>query len=365
VQLREPYTSKARGLVPLASTGCILMLMAPPIPARERFSGCLIGQCLGDALGFPVEGQPSEVCQRYIRDCLQGADGRRRAKLDPAVGQYTDDSQLARELMQSYVEIQRFDPGHYAMRIAAIFREDRIVGRGRATTEAALRLIGGIPWTQAGTPPPSAGNGSAMRAAPIGLMYWDDAEQMIAAAHDQGRITHRDPRCSAGAIAVAGAVLLGLRGKIDREAWVEQLSGWVGELDPELAQGIRCLSELADAPPASGLATISKFGRTSDYDNGWEGISPFVTTSVLWSLYSFFRHPDDYWATICTSIAAGGDVDTTAAMAGAISGAYLGLDALPLDLANRLTDRGTWGLEELISLAHQCHAVKHGIQLPG
>ena len=336
------------------------MLMEPLIPARERFSGCLIGQCLGDALGFPVEGRSSEVCIRYVRDRLLDAGGRRAATLDAAVGQYTDDSQLARELMQSYIQARRFDPADYAMRIAAIFREERIVGRGRATTEAALRLISGVPWTQAGTPPPAAGNGSAMRAAPIGLMYWDSAERMIAAAHDQGRITHQDPRCSAGAIAVAGAVLLGLRGKIDREGWAAQLSSWVSGLDPELADGIRCLGDLVYAPPASALTAISKFGRTSDYGNGWEGISPFVTTSVLWSLYSFFRHPDDYWATICTAIGVGGDVDTTAAMAGAISGAYLGLDALPLDLATSLTDRGTWGLEELISLAHQCHAVSYG-----
>lgn len=343
----------------------MLMLMVLPIPARERFSGCLVGQCLGDALGFPVEGQSSEDCQRYVRDWLRATDGRGRANLAAAVGQYTDDSQLARELMQSYLQARRFDPSHYAMHIAAIFREERIVGRGRATTEAALRLIGGVPWTQAGTPPPAAGNGSAMRAAPIGLMYWDDAEQMIAAAHDQGRITHRDPRSSAGAIAVAGAVLLALRGKLDREAWIAQLSGWVHALDPALAEGIRRLHDLVDVPSTSALKAILKFGRTSDYDNGWEGISPFVTASVLWSLYSFFRHPDDYWATICAAIGVGGDVDTTAAMAGAISGAYLGLDALPLDLAARLTDRGTWGMDELISLAHQCHAVKHGIQLPG
>ncbi len=341
------------------------MLMVSHIPARERFSGCLIGQCLGDALGFPVEGQSSAACERYVRDCLQDMDGRRGATVDSAVGQYTDDSQLARELMQSYVQIGCFDPEHYAMRIAAIFREERIVGRGRATTEAALRLISGVPWARAGTAPPSAGNGSAMRAAPIGLMYWDDAEQMIAAAHDQGRITHQDPRCSAGAVAVAGAVLLGLRGKIDREAWGAQLSSWVRGLDPELAEGIGRVTDLASAPPTLAFTEIAKFGQSSDYDNGWDGISPFVTGSVLWSLYAFFSHPQDYWATICTAIGVGGDVDTTAAMAGAISGAYLGLDALPLDLAARLTDRGTWGLEELISLAHQCHAVKHGVQRSG
>ena len=58
--------------------------------------------------------------------------------------------------------------------------------------------------------------------------------------------------------------------------------------------------------------------------------------------------------TMRTSIAVGGDVDTTAAMAGAISGAYLGLGALPMDLARRVTDQGTWEYAELVDLAHRC-----------
>jgi ADP-ribosylglycohydrolase len=83
-----------------------------------------------------------------------------------------------------------------------------------------------------------------------------------------------------------------------------------------------------------------------------------VTGSVLWSLYSFLRTPGDYWGTICAAIAVGGDVDTTAAMAGAISGSYLGLEAIPLHLSQRLTDQGTWGFAELIELAHKCYELK-------
>jgi ADP-ribosylglycohydrolase len=52
-------------------------------------------------------------------------------------------------------------------------------------------------------------------------------------------------------------------------------------------------------------------------------------------------------------------VDTTAAMAGAMSGAHLGFGAVPRGLARRLTDRGTWGLAELVTLADQCHKMKH------
>jgi ADP-ribosylglycohydrolase len=43
----------------------------------------------------------------------------------------------------------------------------------------------------------------------------------------------------------------------------------------------------------------------------------------LWSIYAFLRAPDDYLDTVCVAIAAGGDVDTTAAMAGAIGGVRL------------------------------------------
>ena len=61
-------------------------------------------------------------------------------------GQYTDDSQLARELMQSWVSCGGFNPVDYANRIAAIFVEDRIVGRGMATHHAAMRLADGNAW---------------------------------------------------------------------------------------------------------------------------------------------------------------------------------------------------------------------------
>ena len=71
------------------------------------------------------------------------------------------------------------------------------------------------------------------------------------------------------------------------------------------------------------------------------------------------RSPDDYLKTLRTAIAVGGDVDTTAAMAGAMSGAHLGFGVVPRGLARRLTDRGTWGLAELVALADQCHKMKH------
>jgi ADP-ribosylglycohydrolase len=56
---------------------------------------------------------------------------------------------------------------------------------------------------------------------------------------------------------------------------------------------------------------------------------------------------------VCTAIGVGGDTDTMAAMAGAISGARLGTGALPARLVERLNDRGRWGPDALIELARR------------
>ena len=169
-------------------------------PHQDQFSGCLIGQCLGDATGFVVEGFSPEACKRYVEDFLKTGRAGEFGKFPFSFGQYSDDSQLARELIQSYVSCQRFEPADYAERVKMIFAEKRIVGFGYSTKEAVKRLFQGIPWEESGAPPPAAGNGSAMRAAPIGLFFFDNPQRLIQAAHDQGRITHGDPRCSAGAV---------------------------------------------------------------------------------------------------------------------------------------------------------------------
>lgn len=320
----------------------------------DRWAGSLIAQCLGDALGFVVEGQPPEVCGPYVRELLRAGRAGEVGRPPWAFGQYTDDSQLARELLQSVVARGGFDPADYAARIAAIFAEGRIVGRGRATQEAAERLARGVPWQAAGAPPPNAGNGSAMRAGPVGLLCGHDPAALVRVARTQGEITHKDPRCSAGAVAIAGAVALALRGApgepIDPGAFCEQLAAWAGQVEPTVADALRRLPAWLRSPPDEAVGPIARAGR--DFDDGWPGISPFVTGSVLWSLYAFLRSPDDPFEGLCLAIEVGGDVDTTAAMTGAIAGARCGLAALPVRLTAKLTDQGTWNRDDLIRLAH-------------
>jgi ADP-ribosylglycohydrolase len=260
-------------------------------------------------------------------------------------------------LVISIVDRGQFNAVDYAGRIAALFREDRIVGRGLATQAAATRLIQGIPWNESGEPPPSAGNGSAMRAGPVGLLCFGRSNDLVQTAHDQGRITHKDRRCSAGAIAIAGAVALNLQEETPCIAdFTEQLSALTEPFDPILATALQRMPRWLSQSPSSAANEIAEVGVVPGFQR-WQGISPFVTASVLWSIYSFLRSPDDYMESICTAIAVGGDVDTTAAMTGAISGALLGLDGIPRELARQVNDVGTWGHDELVGLANQYHTV--------
>ena len=322
---------------------------------RDRFAGCLIGQAIGDALGFVVEGYPPELCSEYVSKVVRPRrfDGQGRKGF--YLGQYSDDTQLARELAISLVESQGLDAGDYAQRIAVLFSEGRIVGRGRATEAAARRLMEGVHWESAGEAAPSAGNGSAMRAAPIGLLFRDDPAGLVAAAADQGRITHQDPRCIAGAIAGAVAIASS-NDAIEVPRFCRQLALLVAAYDPLTAAGLLKLPVLSGLAPIEALAHIKQIVPLTDSNDDWRGISPFVTHSVLWSLYAFLRAPTDYWAAISTAIEIGGDVDTTAAMTGAIAGALIGLNSIPGNSELRIHDRATWVREDLARLACDLYA---------
>ncbi len=336
------------------------------IPAPDQFAGCLIGQGVGDALGFPVEGAAPAVCAAYAREVVLARRPPRPAPDGFAFGQYFDDTQLARELMQSLVARRGFDPDDYGRRIARLFTEDRVVGRGRSTNAAAQRLAAGVPWHRAGTPPPAAGNGSAMRAAPVGLVFGHDAAAMRRVARDQGRITHADERCSAGAVAVAGAVALAARRpRLDPPQFLEALREQVQNIEPSMATTLRQLQDWLELPEDAAAERISRAGLPPGVDSHWRGgISAFVVASVLWALYAFLRSPDDYVRTVATAIAPGGDVDTTAAMAGAMAGARLGLAAVPEPFARALNDRGAWRRDDLCRLAAEAHALATELAAP-
>jgi ADP-ribosylglycohydrolase len=323
----------------------------------ERLTASILGQALGDALGFVVESEPPSVAQAYVDEWLRAGRAGERSHPQYPFGQYTDDTQLARELLRSFQQARGWDPAVFAARIARLFSERREVGAGRGTRGAALRLLNGVPWQTSGTPAPYAGNGAAMRAGPLGLLLADDTV-MCRAAEDQARITHLDPRCAAGSAVIGRAVALAARrAPLDPRDFIEDLAACADRTDSSVAAAIRGLADWVTLRPMEAAQHVHAAGLDPGHSRTWQGISAFVIPSVLWSLYAFLRSPDDYWETIHTAIAVGGDTDTMAAMAGAISGARVGVDALPSGLLERINDRGEWGAPALAELAGACSSI--------
>lgn len=321
----------------------------------DRLVGCLLGQALGDALGFVVEAEASEVAQHYVADWLLAGGAGERGHPRFPFGQYSDDTQLARALLLSVRDAGGWSPPAFAVRVAELFREGRDVGAGEGTRAAAIRLLGGATWQESGTPSPYAGNGSAMRVAPLGALLGHDTERLRVAAREQSRITHLDPRCAAGSVAVAGAVALAaVPAELDAGTFLATLATWVATEDASVSAAVMAVSEWLDLPPEAAARRLRAAQLDPAQRGSWRGISACVTPSVAWSLYAFLRSPDDYWTAVCTAIAIGGDTDTMAAMTGAIAGARLGAAALPEPLVARLNDRGTWTAAELTELARDC-----------
>ncbi len=312
----------------------------------DALEGAFLGLALGDALGFVVESQPQRVAREYVDDWLRTGRAGERAHPAFPFGQYSDDTQLARELLLSVCESGRWDPARFAARVASLVLAGRDVGAGPGTRGSGMRLALGAPWEHAGAPAPYAGNGAAMRAGPAGLLFGGVAERWRRCVREQSLVTHQDPRSVGGAMAIAGAVALArATPRIDPPHFLDELATWVDYEDETMATALRGLEGWRHLEPAAAAAHLGV---------AEQGISPFVVTSVLWSLYAFLRSPDDCWESICIAILGGGDTDTTAAMAGAVAGGRLGSAALPAPLLERLTDRGTWKVAELKRLARDC-----------
>ncbi|HEY7681306.1 MAG TPA: ADP-ribosylglycohydrolase family protein [Gemmatimonadales bacterium] len=324
-------------------------------PTADQVTGSVLGLALGDALGAVVEAHPAEDARRYVETMLRRGEVPASLRHGQPFGQVTDDTQITRELLQSIADAGRFDPEGFANRLLNLVASGRLVGAGPAPNAAARQLVLGIPWQEAGMPAPYAGNGAAMRAGPLGLLFGHDPRTLAQVVADQTRVTHQDPRCAAGAMAIAGAAAIAARRErvLATEMLVE-LSGWVEPFDRGVATALWDMTNWVQVAPEEAARCLGERGHVPQADAGWHGISSFVTGSVCWSLYAFLQSPDSYWDAICIAIAVGGDTDTMAAMTGSIVGGRLGAAALPPAYCDCLTDAGAWNAEDLALLARTC-----------
>lgn len=288
------------------------MTISMPI-VKDRFTGCMLGLAVGDALGGKFEAQSADA----IRARFPTSES---LIAYPTVELwYTDDTQMAIGVSEALIESGEIVENVLCRQFVANYLPSRGYGRGaRAVLEA---MDDGYDYRQvAGQyfPGGSFGNGAAMRVAPIGLVFRDDRQQLWDQARLSAIPTHLHPLGIEGAQLLALAVALGSSmDKFDHHGFFAELLG-------------ACVSEEYRAK-----IEASSHVRAPE-DLAVLGNRIEALHSVPTAIASFGLTPDSFEQTVSNVIFLGGDTDTLAAMAGALSGSYLGADRLPSRLVGLL-----------------------------
>ena len=276
---------------------------------EDRFVGSILGLALADALGAGHEGGIAErILWKFI--------ARRRLM-------WTDDTQMTLGTIESLTLLGTLDPDHLARTWAENMEPMR--GYGPGARKLLSRIKAGEDWRSANRsvfPDGSFGNGAAMRAAPIGLFFHRQPDELRRAAELASSITHAHPLGIEGGLLIARATALALDGPLDLQALLE-----VCRLE-EFRSRLKIAQEWLGRSP------------TKTQVKKQLGTSVRADESAVTAVHAFCRFPDDFTRMVEYIIELGGDTDTIGAMAGGIFGARNGVSALPKDALAELEARG-------------------------
>ncbi len=269
---------------------------------RDRARAAFLGLALGDALGATVEFMtPGEI--RAAHGVHRELTGGGWLRLRP--GQVTDDTEMSLAMAMAIDAEGGWSTAAVAEAFAA-WLKGRPADVG-STCRAGIRRYM-LTGTLEGPPGAwDAGNGAAMRMLPVALLTLGDDAALRRVAVAQAHLTHHHPLSDAACL---------LAGRLIQGACLGRSLGWL--------RGCAEAAALAEPrlrfAPYRGLAT----GYVAD-----------TMQTVLHHLFS----TTDLEGCLTAVVNQGGDADTTGAIAGAVAGAYFGLEGLPARWVRRLDRR--------------------------
>ncbi|WP_330246299.1 ADP-ribosylglycohydrolase family protein [Streptomyces sp. NBC_00562] len=286
-----------------------MSLMTPPRADLAAARRSLEGLSLGDAFGerwFPLFRPP-----RQARNEIRA----RRTPAEP-VWHWTDDTAMARALQRVLDEHGEVDQDRLAACFALTYDIDPARGYGHGmhillpellTAPADWRTL--APDLFEGG---SLGNGAAMRVAPLGARFHADLDHAARQAQLSAEVTHAHPQGIAGAVAVAVAAALQVRGGFTLTA--------VADRTPEgsVREGIRRATAVPFTTEPWKAADLLGNGQRIRADD-----------TVPFALWTAARHPGDLEAALWATAEGFGDVDTTCAIIGGVVAAATGVDGVP------------------------------------
>lgn len=301
-------------------------MKAKSLTLYDRFSGCILGGTIGDAYGGQYENKPQlEAPEKLF---IWGNVDEKRAYF------LSDDTQLTLATCKAFLERGKINPEAVAHRFVVEYEKGKLTGLGSATLQAIEGLRRGGHWWLVGRKGErAAGNGAAMRIAPLAFFQEEIDREVI---RNVCRITHQNDEAYVGALAVVlGIYFLLKNDKLAGEKWLGQI---VDELPDTLVR-----DRIIALSPLLKKASIKEIARS--YGNGG-----YVVESVPFSLFSVAKSwKQGFESAIEEIISSGGDTDTNASIMGQIAGAKLGQAALPIHMLKQVSKLpGYQGIEMIL-----------------
>lgn len=312
--------------------------------------GCILGTAVADAVGLKREGLSK---QRALR--LYGKPPLNH-NLVLGRGMCSDDTEHTLMIGRALV-ISKGDTNEFATQFARDLKRWFLsvpAGIGFGTLRACLKLLMGFRPHNSGIK--SAGNGPAMRSALLGVCATSD-NQLADLVRISTRMTHIDPRAEEGALLIAKAAQLTRTPKQIEP--IEFLTQATHELNnDELRKTIQ-----------SAVENLSAGKSPENYaqSQGWsKGVSGYINQTVPAALYCWAFSPKDLRQSVENAIMLGGDTDSVAAITGAVSGANLGVSAIPAEWIDRLIEwpRTVSWMEQLATSLSEFHTSSNSIKPP-
>jgi len=279
----------------------------------DRARAALFGVAVGDALGATAEFMtPAQIRNRYgvHREIVGGG----WLKLPP--GQVTDDTELTLCVARGIVRSGGWALGPIADRFVQwLSGNPADVG---ATCRRGIEEYREKGRLEAPPDEQGAGNGAAMRVAPVALYTLGDEGLLSRLAVEQAHLTHHHPLSDAACVSVGRMIQGGLLG----------------------------------APPRRLRATAEELGaRHPEFRfEGYDGKSSAYVVDTLRTVFDALFSTAGFEDCVVKTVNRGGDADTTGSIAGAIAGARYGLAAIPRRWLRALDPNLR---EELSSLAEE------------
>jgi len=290
----------------------------------ERARAAYLGLAIGDALGATTEFMtPGEVKAQYkVHRQIVGGGW-----LYLPAGQVTDDTEMSLALGAAVLGSGAWSREAIAEAFLAWMKGKPIdIG---ATCRRGIRdyMLSGrieVPYNEW-----DAGNGAAMRMAPVALYTLGDDRLLERYAVEQAHLTHNHPLSDAASISIGRMVQLAIFG-CDRFALHSVTRDLVAE-------------------------------HGNFRFNNYKGQAGSYVVDTLQTVFHYLFSTADFEECLVGVVNQGGDADTTGAIAGMIAGAFYGLEAIPKrwlkklnrtvrdqveDQAERLVRLSPWGEQQ-------------------